>query len=481
MTRVEVKPELLRWARERAGFDARRRSRTAFRSFRHGSEARRIRRSSNSSSFAKATHTPVGYLFLAEPPVERVPIPDFRTIGSRARRDARARTCSTRSTSASNARSGIATSRGPRGRNRSRSSAPLDLSEDVETTAASIRSALGFDVEERRQMPTWTDALRRFIEQADELGVLVMVSGVVGSNNRRKLDPEEFRGFALSDDLAPLVFINGADTKAAQMFTLAHELAHVWLGQSALSDVGPVSVASHTRSSVWCNRVAAELLVPLAALRDEYQRSSRVARRSRPPGAALQGQHAGHPAADPRRRRAHAGASSGEAYEAELDRLRAIPKRERRRLLPDARRAREQAVRPRPRGQHLGGPIVLHGGVPAARIQEDGDVPRARAQPRGGRLMAYLLDANVFIRAKNLHYGLDFCPAFWDWLIANNAASAVFSIEKVGDEVQAVADELSEWAEARGAGFFLRPDAAVFPRWRRSAPGPAGSVTNLPP
>ena len=77
--------------------------------------------------------------------------------------------------------------------------------------------------------------------------------------------------------------------------------------------------------------------------------------------------------------------------------------------------------------------------------------------------MAYLLDADVFIRAKNLHYGFDFCPAFWDWLIAQNHAGRVFSIEKVGDEVQAVADELSVWAEARGGGFFLRPDAGVFP------------------
>jgi hypothetical protein len=77
--------------------------------------------------------------------------------------------------------------------------------------------------------------------------------------------------------------------------------------------------------------------------------------------------------------------------------------------------------------------------------------------------MAYLLDANVFIAAKNLHYGLDFCPAFWDWLLAENAAGSVFSIEKVGDEVHAVADELSEWAEPRGAGFFLAPDATVFP------------------
>jgi hypothetical protein len=77
--------------------------------------------------------------------------------------------------------------------------------------------------------------------------------------------------------------------------------------------------------------------------------------------------------------------------------------------------------------------------------------------------MAYLLDANVFIAAKNLHYGLDFCPAFWDWLIAAHAAGSVFSTEKVGDELQALADELSEWAAARGDNFFLRPDAAVFP------------------
>jgi hypothetical protein len=77
--------------------------------------------------------------------------------------------------------------------------------------------------------------------------------------------------------------------------------------------------------------------------------------------------------------------------------------------------------------------------------------------------MVYLLDADVFIRAKNLHYGLDFCPVFWAWLVENNASGTVFSVEKVGDEVQAVADELSEWAEARGTGFFLRPDASAFP------------------
>ena len=75
--------------------------------------------------------------------------------------------------------------------------------------------------------------------------------------------------------------------------------------------------------------------------------------------------------------------------------------------------------------------------------------------------MPYLLDTNVFIQAKNLHYGFDFCPAFWDWLIEQNRAGNVYSIEKVRNELAAVADELSTWAAARGTGFFLRPNNAT--------------------
>lgn len=77
--------------------------------------------------------------------------------------------------------------------------------------------------------------------------------------------------------------------------------------------------------------------------------------------------------------------------------------------------------------------------------------------------MAYLLDANVFIQAKNLHYGLDFCPAFWDWLIGQNEARQVFSIERVGDEIEAGADALADWAADRGPGFFIAPDSVVLP------------------
>jgi Zn-dependent peptidase ImmA (M78 family) len=268
MMRVEVKPELLRWARERSGLDP-------------GALAHRFpqlegweRRETSPTlkqleNFAKATHTPVGYLFLQEPPIERVPIPDFRTAGNkhigRPSPDLldTVYLCQQRQ-------------EWYRDFARAEGEAPVrfvgsaHLTDDVEATAARIRRALRFDVEERRQMPTWTDALRRFIEQADAAGVLVMVNGVVGSNNRRKLDRQEFQGFALADNLAPLVFINGADTKAAQMFTLAHELAHIWLGLSAVSDAQASRMPEHEVER-WCNRVAAELLVPLAVVRAEYQ------------------------------------------------------------------------------------------------------------------------------------------------------------------------------------------------------------------
>ena len=175
--------------------------------------------------FAKATFTPIGYFFLREPPVERIPIPDFRTVA-----DARLNHPS------SNLLDTIYLCQQRQEWYRefvqSTGGEPLDFvgsarpHDDIAESAARIRRFLGFDIEERRRIPTWTDAPRRFIGQADALGVLVMVSGVVGSNSRRSLDPEEFRGFALADSIAPLVFINGSDTKPAQMFTLAHELAH---------------------------------------------------------------------------------------------------------------------------------------------------------------------------------------------------------------------------------------------------------------
>jgi Zn-dependent peptidase ImmA (M78 family) len=150
------------------------------------------------------------------------------------------------------------------------------------------------------------------------------VSSVVGNNNRRPLDPEEFRGFALADRLAPVIFINGADTKAAQMFTLAHELAHIWLGESAVSDSQAVQVPGNAVER-WCNQVAAELLVPLKVFRSEYNahaelipEAERLARRFKVSTLVIL------------RRMHDAGSLTREqlweAYGAEVQRLRALPK-----------------------------------------------------------------------------------------------------------------------------------------------------------
>jgi Domain of unknown function (DUF4411) len=83
--------------------------------------------------------------------------------------------------------------------------------------------------------------------------------------------------------------------------------------------------------------------------------------------------------------------------------------------------------------------------------------------------MAYLLDTDVFIQAKNLHYGFDFCPAFWDWIDRGRAAGSVLSIEKVQDELIGGGDELAAWAGQRGRDFFLAPDAAVLPGLRATS------------
>lgn len=267
MNRVDVKPELLRWARARAGFsvDALAHRFPRLEAWERGEVHPTLKQL---EGFAKATFTPIGFLFLEEPPVERVPIPDFRTVANVHVGHPSPDLLDTLY---------LCQQRQYWYRDFARSSGetPLEfvgsarLGDEVVATSARIRHALGFDIEERGGLPTWTDALRRFIEQADALGMLVMVSGVVGSNNRRRLDPDEFRGFALADPLAPLVFINGADTKAAQMFTLAHELVHVWLGQSGVSDAQAVAVPDQ-ETERWCNRVAAELLVPLELLRAEY-------------------------------------------------------------------------------------------------------------------------------------------------------------------------------------------------------------------
>lgn len=266
--RVDVEPALLDWAISRSRRD--RDELYAQRALRDLPlwETRAKKPTYNElKTFANATHAPLGMLFLDQPPVETVPIPDFRTIA-----DAEVTSpspdlletiyiCEQRQewyTDYARANGydeldfvGSATTDDP-----------------IETTADKIRRHLEFTAEDRARDRSWSDSLRRLIDTTENTGILVMVSGIVGNNTHRVLNPEEFRGFALADPIAPLIFINGADTKAAQIFTLIHETAHIWLGQSALTD-STLDTTANNAIERWCNRVAAEVLIPLASFRPQ--------------------------------------------------------------------------------------------------------------------------------------------------------------------------------------------------------------------
>ena len=219
--------------------------------------------------FARLTHTAIGYFFLPQPPALALPVPDFRTLRDEVLAEPSSDLLDTLY---------LCQQRQDWYRDHARMHGlralpfvgSARMQEAPEAVAQRLREVLGLSGEARRQLPTWTEALRQLIAKAEDAGVMVMVSSVVGSNSHRKLDVGEFRGFALADDLAPLVFLNGADSKAAQMFTLAHELAHVWLGATGVSDAQAGQVPEqHTER--WCNHVAAELLIPVEELRVSHQ------------------------------------------------------------------------------------------------------------------------------------------------------------------------------------------------------------------
>lgn len=269
VVRVDVSPRVITWAKDRSRVDDATLSRR-FPKLEEWLEGEASPTLKQLEDFARATHTPVGFLFLDEPPEESVPIPDYRTMADAGVERPSADLLDTifqcqqrqewyRSFAQVNQEDpvsfvGSATTAVP-----------------VAEAASAMRRALSFAVDERGA--TFTEALRHLAEAAEEAGVLVMVNGVVGSNTHRKLDPREFRGLALVDRLAPLVFVNGADTKAAQIFTLAHELAHLWLGETALSDAD-LTARPTIDAERWCNRVAAEFLVPLSDVADDFDRQA---------------------------------------------------------------------------------------------------------------------------------------------------------------------------------------------------------------
>ena len=210
--------------------------------------------------WASKTYIPFGFLFLREPPSENLPIPDLRTLGGAA--------LTRPSLNLLDTVRDVLRKQAWYKEYLLENSAELcqfvgkfSLQSTVFEVVEDMKHSLGFD--QSRPVPSHDDYLRELINAAESLGILVMRSGIVGNNTSRKLDVGEFRGFAISDKHAPVIFINSADAPSARLFTFIHELAHLWIGSSGISTAG---LNQNHLEEQFCNKVAGEFLVPLAML-----------------------------------------------------------------------------------------------------------------------------------------------------------------------------------------------------------------------
>ena len=206
---------------------------------------------------AKKFYVPLGYLFLDEPPQEELPIPDFRTQDN------------TEITAPSPAllevvydaqlkQSWLKEIR------EEEQIKPILTTSNQKNTAALISELLDID-KLRTDALNYADFLKSIIAKLDSEGFIVIRNGIVGNNTHRPLNVQEFRGFALYDQFAPLIFINGKDAKAGQIFTIIHELVHLFLGESGLDGGFNKNVEQQ------CNQIAAEILVPTKDFKNIYQ------------------------------------------------------------------------------------------------------------------------------------------------------------------------------------------------------------------
>ena len=266
MTEAFITPNLVRWAWQRSYATADEAARQLriepekLAAWETGAARPTIRQA---QELAKKLRIPFGYLFLNTPPIEEHPLPDLRTMpGADARRpspdflDVLHDSLRKQEWYREHLQDQDAPSLPFVGR--------FSLSDDPETIAADITSTLGIDENMRKQSVNWEKFLTELIGRAEKSGVLVLRSGIVGSNTHRPLNVHEFKGFAISDDLAPCVFINQSDFKSAQIFTLAHELAHLWIGQSGVSNPDYTQLPDQQINVIdrLCDKVAAETLVP---------------------------------------------------------------------------------------------------------------------------------------------------------------------------------------------------------------------------
>jgi len=275
MSTIILEPSLLKWARKRAGLSH---ARLAQKVLGEASKADRVQEweqtgevtFSRAEKIAEKTYTPFGFLFLDRPPKEELPISDFRTIDNSSMRKPSPELldviyrCQQRQ--AWYREYLISTKSEPFSFRLSNTEYPIKSAKDM-------RAAFGIGPMLSKSADTWYANLLLHIEAIETAGVLVMRSGTVDNNAHRPLSTEEFRGFALSDKYAPLIFINSTDPLAAQLFTLIHELTHVCIGESAVSNPRQTYASTNAAES-YCNEVAAEVLVPLAEFVERWREAA---------------------------------------------------------------------------------------------------------------------------------------------------------------------------------------------------------------
>lgn len=260
---------MLRWARERARHEVHELE-PRFPQLSAWERGEKLPTFKQLEAFAKATHTPLGFLFLSDPPAERLPIPDFRTLKDRSTRP---------SPDLLDTVYGMQRRQDWLREERIEGEAdPLDfvgnarLDDDPVAVGQEMRRTVGLDDGWASDVPSWQEAVSELRRRIEALGIMAVINGVVGNNTHRKLDVEEFRGFALTDRYAPLIFVNGADSKSAQMFTLAHELAQVWLGSEGEEISGFEGLfPGDGRVEKFCDQAAAEFLVPARELKERWR------------------------------------------------------------------------------------------------------------------------------------------------------------------------------------------------------------------
>lgn len=224
-------------------------------------------------NFTHKVHVPFGYMFMTEPPKEEIPIPFFRT-GKTPRNKVSLNVYHTIQ---------IIKERQNWLTNYLQESEYPDLDfvgkynidSDYKKIANDIRNTLKLPVNWASKLGTWEQTLDYLTLQIEEIGIMINFNGIVGNNTRRKILVEECRGFVIVNNKAPFLFINSADAKAAQMFTLIHEIAHIWLGESAGFDNKQMLPADEP-TELLCDKVAAEFLVPEIFFREKWNDSQNI-------------------------------------------------------------------------------------------------------------------------------------------------------------------------------------------------------------